>query len=201
VFLELFGPARWHFDCDFVSREVAMSKESPLAKAGKETGITARDPSADFFATPFPLMRRFAEEVERMFEDFGRTPGWWKPARAVWAPNVEVLHRNGEFLVRAALPGLTKDDVKVEVTNEGIVIEGERKQEKEETKDGFYRSEFTYGRFHRLIPLPEGAASEQAKATFTNGVLEVRVPAPAKKAPAGRTLTIEEPAKAAKTGA
>ena len=97
---------------------------------------------------------------------------------ASWAPPVEVRERDGNLLVSAELPGLNKDEVKVEVTNEGLVIQGERKREREEERGGIHRSERSYGAFYRLIPLPEGANIEQAKAKFENGVLEVQVPIP-----------------------
>ena len=97
---------------------------------------------------------------------------------ATWAPPVEVRERDGNLVVHAELPGLNKEDVKVEVTNEGLVIQGERKREHEEDRGGVHRSERSYGAFYRLIPLPEGANIDQAKAQFNNGVLEVSVPIP-----------------------
>ena len=86
--------------------------------------------------------------------------------------------RDGNLVVSAELPGLNKEDVKVEVTADGLIIQGERKREHEEDRGGVHRSERSYGSFYRSIPLPEGANIEQAKAQFNNGVLEVRVPIP-----------------------
>jgi HSP20 family protein len=68
------------------------------------------------------------------------------------------------------------EDVKVEVTGDELVIQGERKLEREDKKDGVYRSEIQYGRFYRAVPLPDGADTEHASARFENGVLEVKVP-------------------------
>ena len=82
------------------------------------------------------------------------------------------------MIVRAELPGLNKDDVKVEVTDDGLIIRGERKQEHEEKGEGFYRSERSYGQFYRLIPLPEDVNTDQVRADFSNGVLEITVPVP-----------------------
>jgi HSP20 family protein len=84
-------------------------------------------------------------------------------------------------LVTAELPGLTKDDVKVELTQDGLLIQGERKEEHEERQKDLLRSERRYGRFSRLIPLPEEANVEQAKAQFNNGVLELTIPIPEEK--------------------
>ena len=94
------------------------------------------------------------------------------------------------------LPGLKKEDVKVEVTDGYLTISGERKREEEEKKDDFYRCEREYGSFYRAVPLPEGAKLEDVKATFAGGVLEVSVPLPAKAEATVRTVAIEEPAKA-----
>jgi HSP20 family protein len=135
----------------------------------------------DFFSTsPFELMRRFTDEMDRAFENWGLSRGSWAGGgqTALWSPAVEVFERDNNLVVRAELPGLNKDDVKVEMTDAGLVIQGERKREHEEKGEGFYRSERSYGQFYRLIPLPEGADAEQAKAQFENGVLEVAVPVP-----------------------
>ena len=162
---------------------------------------------------PFQMMRRFSKNMERLFDDFQEFsfPNFFStdfpPFRTEfdkpeWMPQIEVLQNNGKFLVRADLPGLTKDDVKVEVTDDFLTIAGERKEEKEEKREGFYRSERSYGSFYRQVPLPEGAKTENAAATFSNGVLEITIPAP-KVEPLTRKLEITEPtqAKAAKATA
>jgi len=162
---------------------------------------------------PFQMMRRFTKDMERLFEDFGgfSFPNFFRtdfaPFRmefdkVEWVPQIEVLHNNEQFMVRADLPGLTKDDVKVELTDDLLTISGARKEENEEKREGFYRSERSYGSFYRQIPLPEGAKTEKAAATFQNGVLEVTIPAP-KVEPSTRKLEIKEPteAKAAKATA
>ncbi|HEU4507638.1 MAG TPA: Hsp20/alpha crystallin family protein [Pyrinomonadaceae bacterium] len=162
---------------------------------------------------PFLMMRRFTQDMERLFEEFQgfEFPRFFQrdfvPFRmefnnVEWVPQIEVLHKNELFMVRADLPGLTKDDVKVELTNELLTISGERKEEKEEKREGLYRSERRYGSFYRQVPLPEGATTEKAEATFHNGVLEITIPA-AKLEPSIRKLEIKEPVqqKAAKATA
>ena len=152
---------------------------------------------------PFQMMRRFTKDMERLFENF---QGFGFPTffnrdfapfrmefdKVEWVPQIEVLQNNGQFMVRADLPGLTKNDVKVEVTDDLLTISGERKEEKEEKREGFYRSERSYGSFYRQIPLPEGAKTENAAATFRNGVLEITMPA-LKVEPSTRKLEIKEP--------
>jgi HSP20 family protein len=163
--------------------------------------IARRDP--DRLRNPFAMFDRFAEEMDRVFDDFGFGRSWLAPRssrswpgafgsnRTLWAPDIEVYQRNNELVVRADLPGLKKDDVTVEVTDSEITISGERRQEQESDREGVYRSERTYGSFYRTIPLPEGAITEQAKATFRDGVLEISVPAP-HQATRGRRLEIKE---------
>ena len=96
----------------------------------------------------------------------------------MWAPAIEVFQKEGNLIVRAELPGVNKDDVNVQVTDDGLVIQGERKEEHEENREGFYRSERSYGHFYRLIPLPDDIHTDQVRADFNNGVLEITVPVP-----------------------
>jgi HSP20 family protein len=147
----------------------------------------------DFFSvSPFELMRRFSEEMDRAFEGFGLSRGrlFGGGETGIWSPAVEVFERDNNLVVRAELPGLSKENVKVEMTDEGLIIQGERKRESEEKGEGWYRSERSYGQFYRLIPLPEGANAEQAKAWFENGVLEVSTPIPESQR-RRRSITIE----------
>jgi len=150
-------------------------------------------------ASPIALMRRFAEGMDRLFTDFRldasprldfpfRAPG---ADTAAWAPRVDVVEQGGRFVIRADLPGLTRNDVKIEVRDDAVSIRGERRQERETKGKGFYHSERSYGSFYRAIPLPEGVAADEATATFRNGVLEVSMPAPP-RAIKGRPLAIEE---------
>jgi HSP20 family protein len=154
----------------------------------KETTLpvvrTEREVISPLGGWPFGLMHRFAEEMERMFENFGTRRGVFpvvfprEVEETSWAPAVEVFEKNGYWIVRAELPGLTKEHVKVEITDEMLVIEGERKHEKEEKGEHVYRSERSYGTFYRGIPLPEGVNPETARATYKDGVLEVTLVAP-----------------------
>lgn len=146
-------------------------RERSVAKRGEYT------PSRDVYnLSPFSIMRRLSEEMDRAFSrSFGLSRSFdeWGGA---WSPPIEVRERNGNLEISAELPGLNKDDVKVECTDEGITIEGEKKSEVEKTEGGVHRSERSYGHFYRMIPLPEGAEGDKAKAEFKDGVLQVRVP-------------------------
>lgn len=125
-----------------------------------------------FRMNPFSLMRRMTEELDRVF---GEGNGGERTERA-WLPAIEATERDGNYVVRAELPGLAPKDVKVEITEDAIVLQGERKEERDEDRGDVHVSERRYGKFYREIPLPEGAKAEEARAKFENGVLEISVP-------------------------
>jgi len=110
---------------------------------------------------------------------------------------IDVFERDHHLVTKVDLPGLKKDEVKVEVTDNFLTISGERKAEKEEKREGYYRSERSYGSFHRQIPLPEGAKTDTATAEFKDGVLEIAMQAPERK-PLARQLTIKHVVETAK---
>ncbi len=123
-----------------------------------------------FGMSPFALMREFTQELDRVFG------GEHKLQAGAWFPPIECKQLEGKFVISAELPGLKKEDLKVEVADDFVILEGERKQEYKQEKEGFYRTERNYGRFYRSIALPEGAQAEQIKAELSNGVLEVTIP-------------------------
>ena len=109
-----------------------------------------------------------------------------------WSPAIDMLQRGNELVVRADVPGLTKDDVTVDIADDQMTIRGERRYNHEEERDGVFRSERSYGSFCRVIPLPPGAIADSAKATFTNGVLEIVMQAPSADVRRGRRVEIKE---------
>ena len=134
----------------------------------------------DFFTmSPVGLMRRFADEMDRVFSNLGAS-GQRNSAgeELAWMPVVEVRENENQLIVNVELAGLSEKDVRVEATPEGLVIQGERQRDYSAEEGGIQRSERSYGRFWRLIPLPEGAQVEQAKANFENGVLQITIPIP-----------------------
>jgi HSP20 family protein len=125
-----------------------------------------------FALNPFTLMRRFTDEMDHFFKPSGElaaTPN-------AWIPVVEVKEKDNKLIVTAELPGLKKEDVKVYVEGDALILEGERKKETEEKGADFYHSERSYGAFYRSIPLPEGIKLDAISANFTNGVLEAVIP-------------------------
>jgi HSP20 family protein len=166
-----------------MARERSKNREEGQAVEPRQRGgqVSRYEPWQS--SGPFGLMRRFTNEMDRvfdrMFEGFGslgtERSGLWASER--FSPEVDIFERDGKLVIRADLPGLNKDDVKVDVTDDAVVIEGERKFEHEEREEGVYRAERGYGHFRRQIPLPEGVKTDNAIATFKNGVLEVALEA------------------------
>jgi len=163
-----------------------MSEVSVVKHPKQERSEPARRPGFEaplfrgnlFDVNPFALMRQFTEDMDRTFGLLPQTT----QGGAAWSPVIEVKEKEGKLLVTADLPGLKKEDVKVHIDGDTLVVEGERKQEKEEKREGYYHSERSYGKFYRSILLPEGAKADQTNAQFNNGVLEVTVPIPEVKA-------------------
>jgi len=131
--------------------------------------------------SPFRTLERFADEVARIVDDFGVGGAGHRQAVPgdfmTWAPHIDVTQHKDELVIRADLPGVEKEDVKVSVTEDAVTIRGERHRAQEEERDGVYRSERGYGTFHRTITLPPGTSTDPVRASFKNGVLEIRMPA------------------------
>ena len=154
---------------------------------------------------PGTLMRRMFGDLDPWLEPRG-LPLFWqrKPAADFpWMPALEMTERDHRLMIKLDLPGLMKEDITVSLTDEGLVIEGERTHETENKKNDWFTTERSYGRFYRVVPLPDGVNFKEVKATFKNGVLEVTVPVPAAAAAAPHKVPVEgEPeAKNAKVAA
>ncbi len=126
---------------------------------------------------PFGGLDRLRDEMDKLFEDF--LPARWLRSRAaprVRMPAVDLKETDSELILKADLPGVKKEELSVEVTPEAVTLKGEMGQEKEEKGKGFYYSERAWGGFERTIPLPVEVKADQAKARFSDGVLEITVP-------------------------
>lgn len=130
---------------------------------------------------PFKEMRRLWDEVDRLFEDF--LSGSRRREIASWVPAVDVEETENEIIVKAEVPGLKKEDIKVSLTEDNLVISGERKEEKEEKAKNYHRKEIFVGKFYRSIPLPVEVQPDKAKATYENGILKIILPKSEKAKP------------------
>ena len=162
------------------------------------SAMATRDP---LLASHFDFMRQFMREMNRMFE------GWGSPMRGMgtsgtpsgyqgtssgttpyqgqggasmlsgWPP-IEVEERDGQMLVRAELPGMDLQDVKVRLEGGYLVIEGERREDRKREREGYYETEWSYGHFARRIPVPQGVTADQIHAHCDTGVLELTIDVP-----------------------
>lgn len=133
---------------------------------------------------PFSEMARMQREMEQMFDEFfdrRLRPLWperWWPARraGVSVPAVDLYEEKDEIVAKVELPGLGKEDIQVNITDNLLTIKGEKKKEEEIKEDDYYYAERSYGSFTRAVELPKAVQFEKAKACFKNGVLEIRLP-------------------------
>jgi HSP20 family protein len=126
--------------------------------------------------------------VERMFEDWfedfwGRPfPRMWRPgfgrlrALSLEAPALDIYEQKDDLVVKAEIPGLTKDEIDISIEGNTLTIKGEKKKEEEVKEEEYYRSERTYGAFARSIELPAAVQTDKVNASFKNGVLEIHLP-------------------------
>jgi len=183
----------------------AQSPEANPNQKGQQ-GIQRSQQSAPmqrgtYGASPFSLMRRFSEDVDRLFGNFFGPSSLWREEWPSWStdfaamsgwPNLDVQHAGDKLLIQADVPGLKKEDVSVEVRDHELCISGERRSESERNEGRFYRTERSYGSFCRTVPLPEGAKPDTASATFENGVLKIEMEAPGGAQAQARRIEVRE---------
>ncbi|MBI3610794.1 MAG: Hsp20/alpha crystallin family protein [Nitrospirae bacterium] len=133
---------------------------------------------------PFSGLSRMEQDVEKLLDDFIGRPFWnfgW-PERLRFRgigfrePAVEIYEDKDDVVVKAEIPGMKKEDLELNISGQLLTIKGEKKQEEEVKKKGYYYSERSYGSFVRTIDLPKEVQSDKARAGFKEGVLEVRIP-------------------------
>jgi HSP20 family protein len=136
---------------------------------------------------PVRELHTMQSEMNRLFNTFFDSPnaggnGAQSPLRR-WIPAMDVVETEDHFVLRADLPGLSEDDVNIELDDNVLTISGQRKSEHEQRNEGYYRVERAFGSFSRSLTLPEGVDAEGIEASFDNGVLEVRIPKPEQQKP------------------
>jgi len=129
-----------------------------------------------FSGSPFQLFRRLSDDMDRLFFGGGSSLGAFANVGGRFVPNVDVEEHEDKIVVRADLPGIRPDDFRVDIEDDALVLQGERRIEREETHGGVRRVERSQGSFRRVIPLPQAANLEAAEARFENGVLEITIP-------------------------
>ena len=122
---------------------------------------------------PFQEMETLRRQMDQMFDDIS---GLNRAHQVTWQPAIELQDTNENVVLRAEIPGIEGKDLDVRVTREAVAISGEHRYEKKNDEKGFFRSEFRYGKFQRVIPLPVAVQNDQVKADFTNGILTLTLP-------------------------
>ena len=177
------------------NRQTDQSVPIQRSRSGRE--MSRWDSPGSGFG-PFAWMRQMQEQLDRAFTGmWGSSSGSsWTPETAFgtsdWAPAIDAFQRGNDLVIRADVPGLSKDDITVDIADDQLTIRGERRFDHEEERDGVFRSERSYGSFCRVIPLPQGAIADSARATFNNGVLEIVLQAPSFDVRRGRRVEIKE---------
>jgi len=126
---------------------------------------------------PFRDVVSVQDEMNRLFEDiFGHRPARVHCTNGDWNPSVDVIEDQDSVVVKAEMPGMKKDDVKISVQDNVLTLKGEKKQEKEEKEADCHRIERSYGSFCRSFQLPTAVRTDKIKASYKDGVLSITLP-------------------------
>jgi HSP20 family protein len=141
---------------------------------------------------PVRELNTIQNEMNRLFNTFfeAPAPGNSNSHGRRWLPAMDLVETGDHFVLRADLPGLSEQDVNIELEDNVLTISGERKAEHEERKEGYYRVERASGNFSRSLTLPEGVDASAVTAHFDKGVLEVRIPKPEQRKPRKVSISV-----------
>ena len=142
---------------------------------------------------PLRELTTLQNEMNRLFGTVLDTPAQGNGATMRrWMPAMDLVETGDSFVLRADLPGLSEEDVQIEVEERVLTISGERKAEHTDSKEGYHRVERAFGAFSRSLTLPEGVNAEAVTANFAKGVLEVRIPKPEERKPRKISIGVGE---------
>jgi len=130
---------------------------------------------------PIRELDSLQSDMNRLFDSFFE--GSTANGNRRWIPAMDLLETEDHLVLRGDLPGLTEDDIDIEIKDNVLTVSGERNAESEERSEGYYRVERAFGSFSRSLTLPQGVDVGQVEANFDKGVLEVRIPKPAEAKP------------------
>lgn len=142
---------------------------------------------------PFRDMLTLRDRMDRLFDDsLARLRGSEDSlAPSSWSPAVDIYETVDNLVIKAEIPGMSKDDITVEVKDSTLSLKGERKFEKEIKEENYQRMERSYGAFHRVFSLPTTVDQEKIRASYNNGVLEITIPKEEKSEPKQITVDVE----------
>jgi HSP20 family protein len=144
----------------------------------------------DFFEDPFRTMKRMKRDIDKLFGELSAQPKYKKLKSNHWSPSCDVKETDNSYIIHAELPGVQKEDIKVELQDGMLTISGEKKHEKKEENEKWHMVERSFGKFQRSMAVPEGVTEENIKASFDNGVLQVEFPKPVKSLPQKKSIPI-----------
>lgn len=175
-------------------------RKAPEEKAAASTTSTALAvPGEHEWPPRAEAMRRLMQDPWRLMQDmlrdplagFGQLDRWFGDlSPRCFEPRLDVVDQGHRLCLTVELPGMAREDVELTVEDDALVLRGEKKVEAQSEEAGCYRLERAYGRFQRVIPLPDGVDVDKVEATFAKGVLTVQVPKAATEQPRGRRLQI-----------
>jgi HSP20 family protein len=125
---------------------------------------------------PFREMTDIQHEVNRLFDSFFGRPAMTPAAERMWVPASDMRETKDDLYVTLEVPGVRDKDVQVTITGDVLTVKGERKWEKELEDDSYHRVERVYGKFERTVPLPVAVQADKVKASYRDGVLEIKLP-------------------------
>ncbi|PSB29955.1 Hsp20/alpha crystallin family protein [Stenomitos frigidus] len=125
---------------------------------------------------PWQEVETLSRQLDQLFADFTPVSRATSPVAKTWTPAIELKATESNFVLRAELPGIDAKDLDIQVTREGVSLAGEYRAETKHEDGKFVRSEFRYGSFRRVIPLPVAIQNDQVKADFTDGILTLTLP-------------------------
>lgn len=137
------------------------------------------------FVSPFSMMQDVLDDFDR----FGRLVPW--TSEDAYGPAVDVYETDAEVVVKAQLPGVTKDNLEVTVQDNQLMIRAETKRQEEVEEEGYFRREIRYGTYARTLPLPAEVDEEQVTAKLADGVLEVHAKKSQKPEVTGKKIQVE----------
>ncbi|MBO0768955.1 MAG: Hsp20/alpha crystallin family protein [Solirubrobacterales bacterium] len=139
---------------------------------------------------PATELNTIQQEMNRLFNTFFDQPANSTAGARRWIPPVDLEENGDNYVLRADLPGLSEDDIKIEFESNVLTISGERKSEQERNERGYHRVERAHGSFSRSLTLPEGVNPDAIQAKFDRGVLEVTVPKPPAEQPRRVSISV-----------
>lgn len=164
------------------------AKKVPVSAVPQQPTNPSESPANPFHPwRPFDSLRR---QIDSLFDDFGRAPlrlpfshspfdadqFWRREPFSHGLPAVDVSEQADEFRINAELPGMDEKDIEVKLANGSLIIKGEKKEEKNETRKEYHLTERRYGSFERVFRLPREVDPEKIQARFSKGVLQVQLP-------------------------